>query len=390
MADIVIAGAGIIGCATAVHLLEASPGLDVVLVEPDPTYAEAATGRGSGGVRQLFTRPENIALSQYTLEVIADWDRWAGADGADGTPLPALNWRAGGYLFITGPQDIRHLAANFEVQRSHAVDAHWLEPGDLAARYPQLRTDDLAAAVLSPRDGWLDPSAFFAGVRAKAERLGAAFVTDRVAGFARTGTAIRSVALQSGRVLAAGAVVNAAGVWGPGLAAQAGMPLPVEPMRRHVHYLEPAAGFGHLPFIKDPAGLAVHPYRQGLSVGLVDFGHPGGENLAIDEDYYDAAVAPALTHRLPGTGQLTLRTTWTGLYDQNRFDGNMIIGNWPGHLDNFYTASGFSGHGLMHALGTGRALTELIIGGGYATLDLSRLGYQRIIDDRPYPEHGVR
>jgi hypothetical protein len=44
----------------------------------------------------------------------------------------------------------------------------------------------------------------------------------------------------------------------------------------------------------------------------------------------------------------------------------------------------------MHALGTGRALTELIIGGGYATLDLSRLGYQRIIDDRPYPEHGVR
>jgi FAD-dependent oxidoreductase domain-containing protein 1 len=387
VADIVIAGAGIIGCATAVHLLEASPGLDVVIVEPDPTYAQAATGRGSGGVRQLFTRPENIALSQYTLDVIADWDRWAGADGS---PPPALNWRPGGYLFIAGPQDVNHLAANFEVQRAHGVDADWLEHADLAARYPQLRTEDLAGAVLSPRDGWLDPSAFFRGVRAKAERLGAAFVTDRVTGFALTGTVVRTVTLQSGRVLAAGAVVNAAGTWGPGLAAQAGMPLPVEPMRRHVHYLQPAAGFGALPFIKDTAGLAVHPYRQGLSVGLVDFSHPGGENLAIDDDYYHATVAPALAHRLPGSSQLTLSQTWTGLYDQNRFDGNMIIGNWPGHLDNFYTASGFSGHGLMHALGTGRALAELIIGGAYATLDLSRLSYQRILDGRRYPEHGVR
>jgi FAD-dependent oxidoreductase domain-containing protein 1 len=386
MADIVIAGAGIIGCAAAVHLLEASPGLDVAVVEPDPTYAKAATGRGSGGVRQLFTRPENIALSQYTLGVIGDWDRWAGADG---TP-PALNWRPGGYLFVAGHQDVRHLAANFEVQRSHGVDANWLEPADLAARYPQLRTTDLAGAVLSPRDGWLDPSAFFAGVRAKAGRLGAAFVTDRVTGFALTGTAIRSVALESGRVLAAGAVVNAAGTWGPGLAALAGMRLPVEPMRRHVHYLQPAAGFGDLPFIKDATGLAVHPYLQGLSVGLVDFSHPGGEDLAIDQDYYDSAVAPALTHRLPGSGLLTLSKTWTGLYDQNRFDGNMIIGNWPGHLDNFYTASGFSGHGLMHALGVGRALAELIIGGEFATLDLSRMSYQRIIDDRPYPEFGIR
>jgi len=387
MADIVIAGAGIIGCATAVHLLEASPGLDVVLVEPDPTYAQAATGRGSGGVRQLFTRPENIALSQYTLAVIADWDRWIAADD---TPPPALNWRPGGYLFIAGPQDLKHLAANFEIQQAHGVDAHWLDPADLAARYPQLCTEDLAGAVLSPQDGWLDPSAFFAGVRAKAERQGAAFVTDRVTGFALTGTTIRSVTLQSGRVLAAVAVVNAAGTWGPGLAAQAGMPLPVEPMRRHVHYLQPAADLSHLPFIKDPAGLAIHPYRQGLSVGLVDFSHPGGDNLAIDEAYYDAAVAPALHRRLPGSSQRTLRKTWTGLYDQNRFDGNMIIGNWPGHLDNFYTASGFSGHGLMHALGTGRALAELITGGEYATLDLSRLAYQRIPDRRPYPEHGIR
>lgn len=81
------------GGAPAVELLTASPGLDVVIVEPDPTYAHAATGRGTGGVRQLFTRPENIALSQYTLGVIEDWDRWAGSGD---TPAPEPDWRPNG------------------------------------------------------------------------------------------------------------------------------------------------------------------------------------------------------------------------------------------------------------------------------------------------------
>lgn len=384
MTDVVIAGAGIIGCATAVELLTADPGLDVVLVEPDPTYALAATGRGTGGVRQLFTRQENIALSQYTLDVIENWNEWAG-EGA-----PELNWRTNGYLFIAGPHDVAALAGNFETQRRHGVTAWWLEPGQLADRYPAMKTNDVSGAVLSARDGWLDPTAFFAGVRAKARRLGAVFVIDRVVDFHMTGTVVHAATLESGRTLDAHAVVNAAGTWAPELAATAGMTLPVEPMRRHEHYVETTADLSDLPFIKDVAGLAIHPHLQGLSVGLVDFDHPGGENFTIDDTHYARTVAPALTDRLPHCGQLTLKRTWTGLYDQNRFDGNMILGNWPGHLDNFYVASGLSGHGFMHAIGIGRALTELILHGDYQSIDLHRMNYQRVIDDRPYPEHGIR
>lgn len=384
MTDVVIAGAGIIGCATAVELLTADPGLEVVLVEPDPTYARAATGRGTGGVRQLFARPENIALSQYTLEVIEDWDHWAG----QGAPLP--RWRPNGYLFVAGPHDVTALAANFETQQRHGVEAQWLEPAQLADRYPVMRTSDLAGAVLSVRDGWLDPKAFFAGVRLKAERLGAAFITDRVVDFRTTGTVVRAAGLESGRSLNTRAMVNTAGTWAPALAATAGMKLPVEPMRRHEHYVETTAGLSDLPFIKDVTGLAVHPHLRGLSVGLVDFDHPGGEDFTIDHTYYPHAVAPALTNRLPHSGRPTLKRTWTGLYDQNRFDGNMIIGNWPGHLDNFYVACGFSGHGFMHALGVGRGLAELILHGDYQSIDLHRMSYRRIIHNRPYPEPGIR
>ncbi len=387
MPDVVIAGAGVVGCATAVHLLEASAGMDVVVVEPDLTYAKAATGRGTGGVRQLFTCPENIALSQYTLEVIENWEGWAGATGYR---APDLRWRPQGYLFVAGEADVHALADNFDTQQRHRVDAEWLERAEVARRYPQVHVADLAGAVLSVKDGWLDPKAFFAGVRAKAERLGAAFVTDRVVDFAITRTTVRSATLASGRVLTASAFVNAAGTWAPGLAAGLGMRLPVEPMRRHEHYVRSGQDLSHLPFIKDVDGLAVHPHLSGLSVGLVDFDHPGGEDFSIDARHYARSVAPALMHRLRGLGPVEERRTWTGLYDQNRLDGNMILGTWPGHLDNFHVASGFSGHGFMHALGVGRGLTELILNGEYTTCDLHRMGYQRVLDNRPYPEQGIR
>lgn len=67
----------------------------------------------------------------------------------------------------------------------------------------------------------------------------------------------------------------------------------------------------------------------------------------------------------------------------------MILGRVPGHLDNFYLACGFSGHGLMHAPAVGRALAELIVKGRFETIDLSRMGYQRVLDRAPYREQGI-
>ena len=96
-----------------------------------------------------------------------------------------------------------------------------------------------------------------------------------------------------------------------------------------------------------------------------------------------------MANRIPAFESLKLRREWAGLYDECDLDGNMILGNWPGRLDNFYAACGFSGHGLMHAPAVGRALAELIVDGRYESIDLSRLGYQRVVKQAPLPEVGI-
>lgn len=386
MHDVVVIGGGCIGSATALQLQRAQPGIDVVVIEPDPTYATAATMRATGGVRQLFTRQENIALSQYTLDVIHDWACFLGLS----EEAPDLDWTPNGYLFIAPRETTKTLEQNYAVQTSLGVAAEWLDLPELAARFPQLETNDLGPAVLSPHDGWLDPHAFLKGTRQAAQRRGVAYLTDRVTELSTAGPRVTGVTLASGKALTADSFVDAAGVAAPKLAAQAGMPLPVEPMPRHEHYVDAPGDYTELPFIKDPDGLAVRPEGSGLAVGLVDFDRPASVDLPADHGYFDHHVWPALAHRIPGLDSLRLRRTWSGHYDQNRLDGNMIIGNWPGHVENFFVASGFSGHGLMHSPGVGRALAELIVHGKYRTIDLTAMGYQRVPDDKPYPELGVR
>src|SRR5437763_15825371 len=93
--DVVVVGGGAMGTSTALALRRLDPSLRVVVVEPDDTYAEAATLKASGGVRQLFTQPENISLSQYTLQVLRDLPSVFGGPDRD----LYVGWRQSGYLF---------------------------------------------------------------------------------------------------------------------------------------------------------------------------------------------------------------------------------------------------------------------------------------------------
>ena len=107
-------------------------------------------------------------------------------------------------------------------------------------------------------------------------------------------------------------------------------------------------------------------------------------------NYFEETVWPLVANMVPKFEEIRLERTWAGHYAQNTLDGNMIIGRYsPGH-DNLLTACGFSGHGIMHAPAVGRALSELSLHGEYHTLDLARMGFDRVLRNEPYAESGIK
>ena len=388
-ADIVIIGGGIMGAATAAFLAEDGRAGDIVVVEPERTYRRTTTPNAAGGVRRLFSRPENIRLSQASLAFYAEADRLLAVDG-----VPAdIGFRREGYLFVASEAGARQLEANFRTQEAEGVQAELLEPSVLGARFPSIGRDDVALACHAPDDGWFDPQSALQAFCRKAQSLGVTYLEDRVVGFETRNAAVVSARLESGRSLAGTAFVNTAGPWAAEIARMLDVDLPVEPLCRVQHYWLCGVDIETLPLVKDESGLFLRPEGNGFVGGRPSWEVPPGfvwdYDLGFFADYFEETVWPLLATRLPAFEAIKLQSTWGGHYAQNRFDGNMIIGRFAPGLDNILTACGFSGHGLMHAPAVGRALSELLLDGRFVTLDLTRLGFQRVLDQAPYPELGI-
>jgi FAD-dependent oxidoreductase domain-containing protein 1 len=383
--DVAVIGGGVMGCAAAYFLKRAGVA-KVCVIEPDPTYAKAATPVATGGCRRLFALPENILMSQFSIPFFKDFARHVAVDGY----VPDVQWRERGYLFVGGAQHEQVLEDNFRVQEGLGVKVERMDRATIAARYPWMHADDLALGVLSPEDGWLDPNSVLQGFRKKAQAMGTEFVRDRVVDLYTRGKRISELELAGGQRLRADHVINAAGCWAASVAKLAGIDVPVNPMRRFEHFVEIAEPLPpDAPLIKDPDRLIIRPEGSGYSVGLVRSDEPRGFNLEVDPAWFQDVVWPACAARVPAFEALKLRREWAGLYDENELDGNMILGSVPGGIENFHLACGFSGHGLMHAPAVGRALSEIIVKGRFETIDLSRMGYQRVLDRAPYREKGI-
>jgi glycine/D-amino acid oxidase-like deaminating enzyme len=336
-------------------------------------------------VRILFSCPENIEMSKFGRDFIRGFPQRMAVDGREAP----VDWVQGGYLFIVPPRAMGLLEANYQRQRAHGCDVEMLDPRRLKERFPSMFVDDLGGGVHSPGDGWCDPNGLLQGFRRKAIALGAEYVQDRVSGLTRSGKRVVEAQLASGDTVRADVFVNATGAWAGEVCAMVGMPLPIVPLRRFEHYFTASSPLERLPYVKDVDRLAFRSEGVGFSGGLVDSDEPRGFNFEVDHGYFERVVWPALAHRFPAFEAARCHRTWSGLYEQCELDGNPVIGNWPGELENFYVVSGFSGHGMMHAPAAGRAIAELIATGSFQTLDLSRLGYERIIRGEPYAEVGI-
>ena len=386
--DVVIVGGGAVGSSCAYHLKCVLNFLgSVLVVEPDPTYREAASTRSASSIRLQFSTPINIELSGYGLEFLRDAPLRLRSSG-----LTDLGLVASTYLYLATIRGRASLEERAAIQRAHSVPVTLHDTAELAKRYPWLNTADLAGGCdTAAGEGWFDGYALLTSLRAEAEAGGARYLRDRVIGFERSPEGpIAAVVLEERGAVSCGFAVNAAGTRSAELAAAAGIGLPVRPRKRNVFVFTCERPLPPCPLVVDPSGLWFRSERDRFLCGPPTDPDPdvSPDDFEVDYTLFEQLAWPALAHRVPAFEAIRMTSAWAGHYDFNTFDQNAFVGPVPG-IGNFLLASGFSGHGLQQAPGIGRGLAEHIRFGAYRTLDLTPLGYARYSANVPLRELNV-
>jgi FAD-dependent oxidoreductase domain-containing protein 1 len=386
--DVLIVGGAAMGSAVAYFLASQTDFQGSVRVlEQDPSYASSATARSAASIRHQFSTPDNIRMSQFGTQFIRQLGERLAVDGE----VPDVGFHEGGYLFLASEAGQGVLQANHRVQRGLGVDVALLSTAALQARFPWLSPQGLSAGSLGlSGEGWLDAYGLMGALRRKAMELGVQYQQAQVVGLERQGRRIERVLLSDGSALACSVVVNAAGTGAAALARSAGIALPVQARKRCVFYFTSPAQLAHCPLVVDPSGAYFRPEGAGFICGISPPADQDPEcfDFEVQHALFDDVLWPILAARVPGFEAARVQNAWAGHYDVNTLDHNAILGAHP-EVDNLLFANGFSGHGMQHAPAVGRALAELVVYGAYRSLDLSALGWARVLEKRPLLEANV-
>jgi FAD-dependent oxidoreductase domain-containing protein 1 len=386
---IVIIGGGAIGSSAAYHLAT-HPRFagEIVVVERDPTYARASSALSASGIRQQFSTPVSIRMSQYGLAFIRAARELLAVDGE----APELGFKEHGYLFLATASGEGVLRENVALQRAEGAEIELLDPPGIAARFPWMATEGLAAGAFGVRgEGSFDGPALLQAMRRKARALGVRYVARECTGFVRDRARVCGVRLDDGGVLDCDAAVVAAGAWSGRVATFLGIDMPIVPRKRMVYVIACRELLPRCPLVIDPTGIWFRPEGAFFLTGRSpDEGEPDPDEppLVVEEEMFTEQIWPVLAERVPAFESIKVTSSWAGYYELNLFDHNGIVGRHPS-LENVVFAAGFSGHGMQHSPATGRGVAELIAEGRYTTLDLSPLGWERLIENRPMWERNV-
>src|SRR5215475_12258394 len=133
--DVAIVGGGIMGSALAYWLTRLDPNMTVLVIERDPGYATASSALSAASIRQQFTTPVNIRISQASIGFLRQADELLEVEG--GTVDIGLQER--GYLYLAPTSGFESLHRAYTIQTELGAEVALLTGNDLAARYPWLK-----------------------------------------------------------------------------------------------------------------------------------------------------------------------------------------------------------------------------------------------------------
>ena len=199
--DYLVIGAGIVGMALARNLRARMPDKRIIILEKEPAVACHSSGRNSGvlhsgfyytanSLKAKFTREGNLALKQYCRE-------------------HALPLNECGKVVVAC--DEKELESLYELEKrgkKNGVDVRLVDEKELAEIEPNAKT--YKKALHSPATATVDPALVCESVKLELLKSGVEiFFSEGYSGLAGNNT----VKTAKGRLISAGRIINAAGLY---------------------------------------------------------------------------------------------------------------------------------------------------------------------------------
>jgi sarcosine oxidase subunit beta len=375
--DVIVIGAGIMGCSTALEL--AKRDLKVAVLEKS-VIGVGSTGKSSAIIRQHYSNETTARMALHSLRVFQNFDEQVGGD---------CGFVQTGFLAFVPESDVGGLRENIALQQRVGIQTEILSRDDIQEMWPDFVVEDLIEAAYEPESGYADPNDTLNAFAAACRRLGVAVLQEtEVTGIRMTSGKAQGVDTPTER-FDAPKIVNCAGAWGAKVAELAGMTAPINSCRVQVGFFKrpPTHQSGH-PVVADFVNAVYWRVETGgLSmVGLID---PEEEDYIVDPDNFNESVDFDFIHdagerfvrRYPAMEASESTGGFAALYGITP-DWHPIIDE-PDEGSGIYICGGFSGHGFKLGPAVGLITADMITGQVTPDMDRNMFRLSRYEDGEP-------
>ena len=362
--EVVIIGGGIIGCSIAYHL--AKLGITDVLLLERRQLTCGTTWHAAGLVPQLRATRTLTELAKYTSELLKTLEAETGQ---------ATGFKQNGSIGVAlSEARFEEFKRTGAMGRAFGVEAEFLTPSEVIAKYPLLEGRGVVGGIWTPNDGQTNPidttMAYAKGARQHGVKIvEQALVTDVVVENGRT-VGVR--VLQDGveGEVRAGTVVLAAGMWSAELGRKLGLRLALQAAEHFYIVTEPIPGLPRdLPvlrvpdewaYVKEDAGKLLLGAFEPVAKPWALNGIPADfcfDQLPDDLDHFEPVLSAAM-QRLPVL-QTTGIATWFNGPESFTPDDRYLMGE-TAEVRDLFVACGFNSIGIQSSGGAGKVVAQWI------------------------------